>query len=148
MPNKNCDFDVINTSSKSKAIKQFVLRYPNRENNNSEWIVVGEKEKARKEKKKQRKARKEKKNKKYSNSSLFSKFTPKINKLDKCQLEEYCSSDYFSDEPFELIDCGLNGYCLICKMNENNSNYHPEEDCPEYISNMNYSACCSYLGIN
>ena len=33
-------------------------------------------------------------------------------------------------------------------MNENNSNYHPQEDCPEYISNMNYSACCSYLGIN
>ena len=121
------------------------MRYPLREDNNSEWIIVGEKENARREKKKQRKSRKKKKNSRSSNATSMHELTAVI---DECRTEEYYSSNYIWDEPFELIDCGLNGYCSICKMNENNSNYHPEEDCPEYISNMNYSACCSYLGIN
>ena len=135
MHNEQCNSSAIKSLSKSKAIKSYVLRYPDRENNNSEWVIVGEKEKARKEKK-------------HSNATSMHEFAAVIDELDEHRPGEYTSSNYIWGDPFEFIDCGLNGYCSICKMNENNSNYYPEDDCPEYRSNMNYSACCSYLGLN
>ena len=155
MPNEQCSYNASKSPYKSKAIKSYVLRYPNREDNNRKWIDAGEKEKARKEEKQRRRASKEikqrrraRKEKKYSNATSMHEFAAVIDELDEHRPGEYTSPNYIWGDPFEFIDCGLNGYCSICKMNENNSNYHPEDDCPEYRSNMNYSACCSYLGLN
>jgi hypothetical protein len=145
MPDKRSEYTVSKSPYKSKAIKSYVLRYPNRKDNNRKWIVVGEKENARKAEKQRRRARKEKKS---SNATSMHEFAAVIDELDERRPGEYTSSNYIWGDPFEFIDCGLNGYCRICKMNENNSNYHPEDDCPEYRSNMNFSACCSYLGLN
>ena len=96
-----------------KSKKKYVLRYYNEKTNNNPWIIVGEKARIIK-------AKRRVKSKKCRDT---------ININDELY-DEYSS--------YEHIDCGISGLCSVCEDNKNNPKYYPEENCPEYISNMGF----------